>query len=322
MKLLAFIAATTVVLSSSAFAEDIRIVGSSTVFPFSSAVAEQFHNKTGMSATIESTGSGGGFKLFCSGVGLSSPSITNASRRIKEKEVTLCVENGVTNVTEYKVGYDGVVFLNSVSGPTMYLTKEDIFNALNSKVKIAGKIVENPHTTWKDVNPEFPDVLISVMGPPPSSGTRDAFEELVMEDIAKEQGVDVELREDGAYIEAGENDNIIIEKLANDTQLFGIAGYSYLDQNTDTVKGAWIDVVEPTYDNIASGLYPVSRSLWFYTKNDHVGVVSGIGEYVSEFTNEGTWGPDGYLADLGLISLPDSVRFSPELGVSNGPFVK
>lgn len=321
MKLMASIFAMTA-LSSVVYANDIRIVGSSTVFPFASAVAEQFHNKTGMSATIESTGSGGGFKLFCSGVGLDSPPITNASRRIKEKEVTLCVENGVSNVTEYKIGYDDIVFMNSADGPTMHLTKEDIFNALNAKVKVGDKIVDNPYTTWKEVNPEFPDMLIAVMGPPPSSGTRDAFEELVMEGIAEELGVEVELREDGAYIEAGENDNIIIEKLAKDTHLFGIAGYSYLDQNANVVKGAWVDAVEPTYDNIADGLYPVSRSLWFYTKNDHIGTVSGIDEYVSEFTNEDTWGPDGYLSDMGLISLPDSVRFAPEFETSNGFFVK
>lgn len=314
---------TTIFLTATAMtasANDVRIVGSSTVFPFASAVAEQFSNKTGMKVTIESTGSGGGFKLFCAGVGEDTPTITNASRRIKDKEVTLCKDNGVTQVTEYKIGYDGIVFLGNVDGYNMNLNTEDLFNALNSKVNIGGVIVDNPYLTWKDVRPDLPDVIIAVMGPPPSSGTRDAFEELVMEHHAEEQGVVVELREDGAYIEAGENDNIIIEKLSKDSNLFGIAGFSYLDQNYNIVKGAVIDGVEPTYENIASGEYTVSRSLWFYVKNDHVGVVNGVEDYVNEFTNEETWGPDGYLSDLGLISLSDDERVPPQFGINNGKF--
>ena len=315
----------TILLSTTALtasANDIRIVGSSTVFPFASAVVEQFSNKTGMKATIESTGSGGGFKLFCAGVDQDSPTITNASRRIKDKEVKLCQDNGVGNVTEYKIGYDGIVFLGNVDGYDLNLTTEDLFNALNAKIKINGEVVDNPHTTWQDVRIDLPDILISVMGPPPSSGTRDAFEELVMEKHAEEQGVHVELREDGVYIEAGENDNIIIEKISHDNNLFGIAGFSYLDQNVDVVKGALINGVEPTYENIADGNYPVARSLWFYTKNDHETIVPGLRGYVNEFTDENTWGPDGYLSDLGLISLPDDIRVVPEFGVNNGKFSK
>lgn len=315
---LAAILLSTTALTASA--NDIRIVGSSTVFPFASAVAEQFSNKTGMKATIESTGSGGGFKLFCAGVGEDTPTITNASRRIKDKEVTLCRDNGVTEVTEYKIGYDGITFLGNVNGYDMSLNTEDLFNALNAKIKINDEVVDNPHTTWKDVRPDLPDVMIAVMGPPPSSGTRDAFEELVMEHHAEEQGVHVELREDGAYIEAGENDNIIIEKLSKDHNLFGIAGFSYLDQNHDVVKGAFINGVEPTYENIADGNYPVARSLWFYTKNDHETIVPGLRGYVNEFTDENTWGPDGYLSDLGLISLSNNERVAPEYGMNNGKF--
>lgn len=314
---------TTIFLTTTAFAasaNDIRIVGSSTVFPFASAVAEQFSNKTGMKATIESTGSGGGFKLFCSGVGEDTPTITNASRRIKDKEITLCRDNGVSEVTEYKIGYDGIVFIGNIDGYNMNLNTEDLFNALNSKVNIGDVIVDNPYLTWKDVRPDLPDVIIAVMGPPPSSGTRDAFEELVMEHHAEEQGVHVELREDGAYIEAGENDNIIVEKLSNDNNLFGIAGFSYLDQNYGSVKGASINGVEPTYENIADGQYPVSRSLWFYTKNAHNNIVPGLRGYVNEFTDENTWSPDGYLADLGLISLSDDERVAPEYGKNNGKF--
>lgn len=316
--ILATILLTATALTASA--NDVRIVGSSTVFPFASAVAEQFSNKTGMKVTIESTGSGGGFKLFCAGVGEDTPTITNASRRIKDKEVTLCKDNGVTKVTEYKIGYDGIVFLGNVDGYNMNLNTEDLFNALNSKVNIGDVIVDNPYLTWKDVRSDLPDVIIAVMGPPPSSGTRDAFEELVMEHHAEEQGVVVELREDGAYIEAGENDNIIIEKLSKDSNLFGIAGFSYLDQNYNIVKGAYINDVEPTYENIADGQYPVSRSLWFYAKNAHNNIVPGLRGYVDEFTNEETWGPDGYLSDLGLISLPDDERVPPQFGINNGKF--
>ena len=314
---------TTILLTTTALtasANDIRIVGSSTVFPFASAVVEQFHNKTGMNATIESTGSGGGFKLFCSGVGEDTPTITNASRRVKDKEVKLCQDNGVTKVTEYKIGYDGIVLIGNINSYDMEITTEDLFFALNSKIKYSGEIVPNPYTTWNDVRPGLPNIPIAVMGPPPSSGTRDAFEELVMEPIAEAFGLHVELREDGAYIEAGENDNLIVEKITHDNNLFGIAGFSFLDQNNEKIKGAIINGVEPTYENISDGSYPVSRDLWFYVKNDHVGVVDGIEDYVNEFTNEETWGPDGYLSDLGLISLPDEERVAPQFGVNNGKF--
>jgi len=316
--ILATILLTTTALTASA--NDIRIVGSSTVFPFASAVVEQFSNKTGMKATIESTGSGGGFKLFCSGVDEDTPTITNASRRIKDKEVTLCKDNGVSEVTEYKIGYDGIVLIGNIGGYDMEITNEDLFFALNSTIKYAGETVPNPYTNWSDVRPGLPDIPIAVMGPPPSSGTRDAFEELVMEPIAKAFDLHVELREDGAYIEAGENDNLIVEKISKDDNLFGIAGFSFLDQNYEKIKGAVINGVEPTYDNIADGIYPVSRSLWFYVKNDHNTVIDGVEDYVNEFTDESTWGPDGYLADLGLISLPDAERVAPEFGVTNGKF--
>lgn len=309
-------------VATSVSARDLRIVGSSTVFPFASAVIEQFSNKTGIAATIESTGSGGGMKLFCAGVGEGTPDITNASRRVKDKEVKLCADNGVTNVTEVKIGYDGIAIMSSVNVEPMDVTLDDLFNALNATVIIDGQKVANPHKTWSDVNPALPNVAIKVMGPPPSSGTRDAFEEIVFEKRAEHAGVALELREDGAYIEAGENDNLIVEKLSADTKLLGIAGFSFLDQNSEKVQGARIDGVEPSFDNIADGLYPISRSLWFYVKNDHRGVIKGIDEYVFEFTNENTWGPDGYLIDLGLINLDDDERRAPVLGAPSGKFAQ
>ncbi len=309
-------------VATSANARDLRIVGSSTVFPFASAVIEQFSNKTGLGATIESTGSGGGMKLFCAGVGEDTPDITNASRRVKDKEVQLCADNGVVNVTEVKIGFDGISILSSVDAEPLDLTIEDLFNALNATVIVDGAKVANPHKNWSDVNPALPNMAIKVMGPPPSSGTRDAFEEIVMEKLAEHAGVALELREDGAYIEAGENDNLIVEKLSADKALLGIAGFSFLDQNSDRVQGALIDGVEPSFDNIADGLYPIARSLWFYVKNDHRGVIKGIDEYVEEFSNEDTWGPDGYLTDLGMINLPDEERQAPELGSPSGKFAE
>ncbi len=309
-------------VATSASARDLRIVGSSTVFPFASAVIEQFSNKTGLGATIESTGSGGGMKLFCAGVGEDTPDITNASRRVKDKEVKLCADNGVTNVTEVKIGFDGISILSSIDAEPLDLTKEDLFNALNATLVVNGEKVANPNKTWADVNPGLPNMAIKVMGPPPSSGTRDAFEEIVMEKLAEHAGVALELREDGAYIEAGENDNLIVEKLSTDTALLGIAGFSFLDQNSDRVQGALIDGVEPSFDNIADGLYPIARSLWFYVKNDHRGVIRGIEDYVAEFTNEDTWGPDGYLADLGMINLPDEERQAPSLDGPSGKFAQ
>ncbi len=309
-------------VAATANARDLRIVGSSTVFPFASAAIEQFSNKTGLAATIESTGSGGGMKLFCAGVGEDTPDITNASRRVKDKEVKLCRENGVTNVTEVKIGYDGIAIMSSVDADPMDLTLDDLFNALNATVVVNGQKVANPHKTWADVNPALPNRAIRVMGPPPSSGTRDAFEEIVMEKRAEHAGVALELREDGAYIEAGENDNLIVEKLSTDTNLMGIAGFSFLDQNYEKVQGASIDGIEPSFDNIADGLYPISRSLWFYVKNDHRGVIKGIDAYVEEFTNEDTWGPDGYLIDLGLINLDDEERTAPDLSGPSGKFAE
>ena len=317
--------AASLTLALPALARDqIRIVGSSTVFPFSTAVAEQF-GKTSSFKTpvVESTGSGGGLKLFCSGVGISHPDITNSSRRIKASEVELCASNGVNDIVEIQIGFDGIVLANSRKSGRISLTKEQIFRALAKDVPVHGKLVPNPYTNWSDIDSSLPNVKIEVLGPPPTSGTRDAFVELAMEGGAKAIPMLAELRgqdkkafkavahairEDGAYVEAGENDNLIVQKLEANPNALGIFGFSFLDQNADRVQGSLVGGVEPTFENIASGEYGVSRSLFFYVKKAHVGVVPGIEEYIAEFTSDRASGEEGYLADKGLIPLPTADR--------------
>ena len=317
--LLASAAVALLAIAGEAAARDqIRVVGSSTVFPFSTAVAEQFGNKTGMATpVVESTGSGGGLKLFCAGIGEGHPDIANASRRIKASEVELCASNGVKDITEVKVGFDGIVFANSKSGPAMSVTRAQIFQALAAKVEVGGEIVANPYQSWDQIDPSLPAEKIEVLGPPPTSGTRDAFVELVMDhaceefpaiaalDDATRGEVCNTMREDGAFIEAGENDNLIVQKLEANPAAFGVFGFSFLDQNVDRLQGNLIDGVEPTFEAIADGDYPVSRSLYFYVKNQHVGVIPGIQEFIAEFTSDAAMGEDGYLADKGLIPLPE-----------------
>jgi phosphate transport system substrate-binding protein len=315
-------------MSTQALARDtINIVGSSTVFPFATTVAEKFGNTTEFNTPkIESTGSGGGLKLFCAGVGVEHPDVTNASRRIKVSEFEKCQENGVDEIVEVKIGYDGIAMANSKEAEQFDLTLRDIFLALAKDVPNpdgSEELVANPYETWKDVNPDLPDAKIEVLGPPPTSGTRDAFAELAMEggcktfdwikdmkseDKSKYKAVCHGVREDGAYVEAGENDNLIVQKLDANPEALGIFGFSFLDQNTDKVQGSMINGVAPTFDSIASGDYPVSRSLYFYVKKAHVGTIPGMEEYVAEFTSENAWGPEGYLADKGLIPLPEDMR--------------
>ena len=282
--LLTTAAATLLASTAGAQARDqIRIVGSSTVFPFSTAVAERFGQKTGMKTpVVESTGTGGGMKLFCSGVGEDTPDITNASRPIKPSELEACAKAGVTEITEVKIGFDGIVLANSKTHPGFALSEKDIWLALAKEVPVGGKLVPNPHTTWNQINPALPAEKIEVLGPPPTSGTRDAFVELVM-DRACEEVPEVKaltnadakkaacetLREDGAYIDAGENDNLIVQKLEANPTTLGIFGYSFLDQNIDKLRGNTIQGVEPTFENIADAKYPIARSLYFYVKNAH-----------------------------------------------------
>ncbi len=305
----------------------ISIVGSSTVYPFATVVAEQFGKSTSFKTPkIESTGSGGGFKLFCAGVGIDTPDITNASRAIKQSEIQTCAEKGVKEIVEVKIGYDGIVLANSKKSPVFHLTRRDIFLALAKNVPdpdADGKLMANPYQTWKDVNPDLPAVKIEVLGPPPTSGTRDAFVELAMEGGGKTfarikalkkndkkayKRLCHTLREDGVYIEAGENDNLIVQKLEANPKAIGIFGFSFLDQNTDKIQGSFIDGIQPDFDSIADGKYPLSRPLFFYVKKAHIGTIPGMMEYLKTFTSEQAWGAEGYLADKGLIPMPDDER--------------
>ena len=304
----------------------IFIVGSSTVYPFSTVVAERFGRGTEFKTPkVESTGSGGGLKLFCEGVGVDHPDITNSSRAIKQSEVDTCASNGVTDIVEVKIGYDGIVIANAINSTAMNLTRADIFLALAKEVPgdAEGQLIENPYRTWQDVNPELPDLRIEVLGPPPTSGTRDAFVELAMEGGCKSvpwikalkssdknsyKSICHTIREDGAFVEAGENDNLIVQKLEANPSALGIFGFSFLDQNSEKVKGASVDGVKPTFDAIAEGDYPVSRSLYFYVKKAHVDVIPGLRGFLREFTSNRAWGDEGYLSDRGLIPMPEEER--------------
>ena len=340
-------------VSQASARDTISVVGSSTVYPFATVVAERFGKSSDFKAPkVESTGSGGGLKLFCKGVGTSHPDVTNASRRIKSSEFEKCQKNGVTDIVEVLIGYDGIVLANAKGTEPMKLSRKDIYLALAKMIPGPdGKLIDNPNKTWKDVNAALPATKIEVLGPPPTSGTRDAFAELALEggarkieDIAKlrklkadkkdeiaklvkklgaeaawaaavkkkgekAKGKDVvkiigrSVREDGAYIEAGENDNLIVNKLVANPNALGIFGFSFLDQNSDKVHGSVIDGMEPTFDAIAEGKYKVSRPLYFYVKKAHIGVVPGIEEYLNAFVSEDAIGPDGYLIDKGLIPL-------------------
>ena len=303
----------------------ISVVGSSTVYPFSTVVAERFGKSTEFKTPkIESTGTGGGMKLFCKGNGVDTPDISNASRRIKASELQMCHDNGVTGVVEVLIGYDGIVVANDINSHDFNLTRKDLFLALAKDVpgETDGELVANPYTHWNQVNAELPAVKIEVLGPPPTSGTRDAFVELAMEggcktfdwikatkDSNKDQYKSIchTVREDGAYVEAGENDNLIIQKLQKNPDALGIFGFSFLDQNTDLVKGSMIDGAAPEFETIASGEYPVSRPLYFYVKKAHVAEIPGMEAFLNEFTSEKAMGEEGYLTDKGLIPLGEEL---------------
>ncbi|MDH3560106.1 MAG: PstS family phosphate ABC transporter substrate-binding protein [Gammaproteobacteria bacterium] len=312
---------------TSAARDNIVIVGSSTVYPFSTVVAERFGKNTRFKTPkVEATGSGGGLKLFCAGLGVEHPDITNSSRKIKDSEIAQCTRNGVKEIIEVKIGYDGIALAQSTSAAVLSLSLRDIYLALAKEVpdpKGSEKLVENPYQTWQEVNPELPADSIEVLGPPPTSGTRDAFVELAMEGGCKTfdwikamkkqdenefKRVCHTIREDGAYVEAGENDNLIVKKLEANPKALGIFGFSFLDMNIDRVQGAIINGVAPEFESIADGEYPISRPLYFYVKKAHVGSIPGIREYLAEFTRETTWGEDGYLSDKGLIPMPNEER--------------
>ena len=307
--------------------DQINVVGSSTVYPFSTVVAENFGNKTGIKVPkIESTGSGGGMKLFCKGLGTGHPDITNASRRIKKNEFNQCKENGI-DVVEIKVGYDGIVIANSKKAKLLNLTKRQIFLALAKQVpegnKEGGSLVDNPNKKWSDIDPNLPNKKIEVLGPPPTSGTRDAFNELAIEggcktfpklkaikkqDKKKYKAICRAVREDGAFIEAGENDNLIVQKLVENENAFGVFGFSFLIENEDKIQGSTVDGKAPTMETIADKSYGVSRPLYFYVKLAHVDVIPGIREFLAEYTSEDSWGPGGYLEERGMIPMPENER--------------
>jgi phosphate transport system substrate-binding protein len=333
--------------------QGLRIVGSSTVFPFSTTVAENFGAKTQFpTPVVEATGTGGGMNLFCAGVGLGFPDMTGASRGMKASEFQLCQDNGVTAITEIPIGFDGIIVGNAVQSEAMDIAKEHVFLALVARTpmpidangealaredgtlrdgasfsQIAGysceTFIDNPFQRWSDVDSALPSSRIEVFGPPPTSGTRDAFVELGMflggqrigclgelaeSDESRFEQIAGRIREDGAWVDSGENDNAIVQTLSNAPSAFGIFGYSFLEQNGDRIQAASIDGVDPTYENIAEGVYPVSRSMYVYVKNQHAGVVPGLGAFVEELTSEEAWGPFGYLAERGLIALPDVRR--------------
>jgi phosphate transport system substrate-binding protein len=301
--------------------DQIRIVGSSTVYPFTTAVAEAFGKASGMKTpVVESTGTGGGMKLFCAGLGDDKPDFENASRRIKKAEFEDCKKNGVTDIVEIKVGFDGLSVAHAKAAKPFELTKTQLFLALAKEIPGKdGKMIANPNKMWSDVDAKLPATKIEVLGPPPTSGTRDSFAELVMGAGAEKieslkalkdkdgkafDAIWKTMREDGAYVEAGENDNLIVQKLEANPDAVGVFGYSFLEQNTKAIDDIKIDGVEATYETIADGSYKVSRPLFIYVKKQHVGVIPGMKEFIAEYASEKAIGADGYLADKGLITLP------------------
>lgn len=304
----------------------ITIVGSSTVYPFSTVVAEQFGKTTTFKTPkVEATGSGGGLKLFCDGIGVKYPDIANSSRRIKPSEVAQCEKNGVTDIVELKLGYDGIVLASSKSAEPISMTLRHLWLALAKQTpgEAPQSLRPNPHQKWSDIDPQLPNRQIEVLGPPPTSGTRDAFVELALEagcstfdwiaalkssDEPRFKALCHTLREDGRFIEAGENDNLIVQKLEANPSAFGVFGFSFLDQNSEKVQAAPIDGTVPTFESIAGGTYPVSRPLYIYVKKGHVQMIPGISEFLAELTSPRAWSADGYLADKGMIAMPDAER--------------
>lgn len=326
-------------VSSPAIARDtISIVGSSTVYPFATVVAERFGaNSDFPTPKLESTGSGGGFKLFCQGIGTQHPDITNASRRMKPSEFELCSGNGVTDITEFRIGSDGIVIASSKKAENLEITLEQLFLALGKRVPSPddeSKLVANPYENWSDIDSSLPNKPIRVMGPPPTSGTRDSFNELALQGGCEDlpavanmsedemETVCQSIREDGVFIEAGENDNLIVQKLIDDTDMYGVFGYSFLEENADRLQAATLNGKVPTAEAIAADDYPVARSLFFYVKKAHVGVVPGIQEYAEEFTSMGAMGPNGYLKTVGLIVPPRDALMDLQEKAENLPNLK
>jgi phosphate transport system substrate-binding protein len=309
--------------SAQAARDFINVVGSSTVYPFTTTVAEQF-GRQGKFKTpkVESTGTGGGIKLFCNGVGVQHPDVANASRRMNASEFETCRKNGVTDIVEIKIGFDGLTVSENKKGPAFPLTRKQVYLALAKQIPDPANptaLINNPYATWKDVDPALPAIKIEVLGPPPTSGTRDSFHELYMEsgcrsyswintlrsmDEKRFKRICHTLREDGAYVEAGENDNLIVQKLEANPNALGIFGFSFLEENLDKLKGLKIDGVEPTFETIASGKFPAARPLFIYVKKAHIGVIPGLAEFMAEYVSDKALGEEGYLSERGLVALP------------------
>lgn len=305
--------------------DNVVVVGSSTVYPFTTTVAEQF-GRQGKFKTpkVESTGTGGGVKLFCNGVGPQFPDMVNASRRMKPAEFAECQQKGVKEIVEIKIGYDGLTIAESKKGRLNALTRKDVYLALAKQVPNpanTSELIPNPYKTWKDVNPSLPAVKIEVLGPPPTSGTRDSFVELFMEagcstypwikgvkdlDEKRFKRICDTIREDGAYVEAGENDNLIVQKIEAKPEALGIFGFSFLEENADKIKGLAIDGVAPTFETIASTKYVTSRPLFVYVKKAHIGTIPGMKEFMDEYVSDKAAGTEGYLSDRGLVPLSKS----------------
>ena len=311
------------IITSTAQARDtLSLAGSSTVLPFARIIAEQLgKNPNFKTPVVESGGSSVGKKGVCDGVGTKFIDIGNASSRMKAKELAYCEKNGV-KLTEIKVGYDGIVVANSKKGVPLNISKADLGKALTAEIPMDGKWVKNPYKKWSEINPALPDIAIRVYGPPTTSGTRASYAEMVNQKgyCAKDKEAKAAsiargdkkgkkcraMRTDGVFIEAGEQDNLIVQKLNEDTSSYGIFGFSYLDQNSDTLQGAVISKTAPTFENIAGNNYSVSRALYYYVKHQHIGVVPGMKEYMIEWTKH--WGDDGVLSDAGMIPMPKSER--------------
>jgi phosphate transport system substrate-binding protein len=320
--------------TTAAARDQISIVGSSTVFPYTQAVSEEFANQTGApSPIVESTGTGGGMQIFCEGIGEGHPDLTGASRAMKASEWEKCAENGVTDVTEAMIGFDGLSMAVSRGNDFDWdMTLEEIYLALGAEVPVDGEWVANPYQKWSEIDSRLPDTDIVVLGPPPTSGTRDAFVDLAMHAGCKQtdyvESGDYDkawvkencsrMRTDGPFIEAGENDNLIVQRLDSDPSALGIFGYSFLYENVDKLKGVKIDGVEPTFDTIGDKSYPVSRPLFFYVKNAHRGVIPNLQEFIEEYMSEAALAPGGYLSERGLVPLSDERRAKLQDAVING----
>ncbi len=313
--------------------DTLSLAGSSTVLPFARIIAEQLgKNPNFKTPVVESGGSSVGKKGVCDGVGTKFIDIGNASSRMKTKELAYCEKNGV-KLTEIKVGYDGIVVANSKKGIPLNISKADLGKALTAEIPINGKWVKNPYKKWSDINPALPDIAIRVYGPPTTSGTRASYAEMVNQKgyCAKDKEAKAAsvargdkkgkkcraMRTDGVFIEAGEQDNLIVQKLNEDTSAYGIFGFSYLDQNSDTLQGAVISKTAPTFENIAGNNYSVSRALYYYVKHQHIGVVPGMKEYMAEWTKH--WGDEGALSDAGMIPMPKAERAKYKAAMTNLP---